>query len=275
VEQIIQYFSTIPSSHRSAILIGGLTFFFLIESAIPLFHFNFDKKKHTGINLFFTLTTVIINFFLAGIILKLSDYLVANKIGLLYLIELPNWAFALIGLMILDLVGAWLAHYLEHTIKWMWMFHLIHHSDPLVDTTTANRHHPGESVIRVFFTIIAVAITGAPMWLVMMYQSLSVILSQFNHANIRLPKSIDKAMSWIIISPDMHKVHHHYKMPLTNTNYGNIFAFWDRIFGTFAEVENPLDIKYGIDTYPLPEEHSDISALLKIPFQPYRPPTQD
>jgi len=185
---------------------------------------------------------------------------------------MPLWLFALVGLLLLDLIGAWFIHWLQHQVKWMWKFHLIHHSDTWVDTTTANRHHPGESVFRAVFTLLAVAIAGAPIWLVYFYQSLSVVLSQFNHANIRLPKWLDTAIAWVIVSPDMHKAHHHYTQPLTDTNYGNIFSCWDRIFRTFVFVKDTGSLHYGIDTYPAEEENNRMGALLKMPFGAYRPP---
>lgn len=276
MEQIISYFETIPSLHRSIILLGGLTLGFSIESIIPLFRFRFNRWKHAGINIFFTATTVLINFVFAFIILKLSGYLVENKYGLLYIFHLPNWLFMIIGLLGLDLIGAWLAHFLEHKVRWMWMFHLVHHTDPGVDATTANRHHPGESLIRVFFTLLGITIMGAPMWLIMLYQSLSVVLSQFNHMNVGLPKWLDTFISFIVVSPDMHKVHHHYKLPYTNTNYGNIFSFWDRFFLTFAKVKNVrTDLVYGLDTFPAKKEHSNLGYLLAMPFKKYRAPRTD
>ncbi|MCU0394016.1 MAG: sterol desaturase family protein [Thermoflexibacter sp.] len=273
METVINYFETIPSSYRAGILIGGLVFFWILEGIIPLFPRNYNQIKHAWINIFFTITTIIINFAFASLILMSSDWVVANKFGLLYIIEMPTWVFMIIGMLVLDLVGAYFIHWLEHKTRWMWRFHLIHHTDTHVDTTTANRHHPGESVFRAIFTTIAVLITGAPIWLVMLYQSLSALLSQFNHANITLPKWLDDSLSWIIVSPNMHKVHHHYTLPLTDTNYGNIFSIWDRIFGTFAYIENPKSLVYGIDTHFKPEENEEMGNLLKIPFQTYRPPT--
>jgi sterol desaturase/sphingolipid hydroxylase (fatty acid hydroxylase superfamily) len=154
----------------------------------------------------------------------------------------------------------------------MWRFHLVHHTDTHVDTTSANRHHPGESVFRFAFTALAILVVGAPFWLVMLYQALSAALSQFNHANIQLPIGLDRAISWVIVSPDMHKVHHHYMLPHTDTNFGNIFAIWDRLFGTFSTI-NRSELIYGIDTHLDKDEHSNIGNLLKIPFQTYRAPT--
>ncbi len=136
--------------------------------------------------------------------------------------------------MLLDLIGAYAIHFIEHKIKWMWRFHIVHHADMHVDTTTANRHHPGESVFRAVFTTLAVFISGgAPIWLVMLYQSLSAVLSQFNHANIQLPEGVDKILRVFILTPTMHLVHHHYMRPETDSNFGNIFSIWDKMFKTY------------------------------------------
>jgi sterol desaturase/sphingolipid hydroxylase (fatty acid hydroxylase superfamily) len=105
---------------------------------------------------------------------------------------------------------------------------------------------------------------GAPMWVVMLYQSLSAVLSQFNHANMRLPVAIDNAISWIIVSPNMHKVHHHYQQPQTDSNYGNIFSIWDRLFGTFNYT--PIDqVRYGLDVLNDTTDEN-LGFQLKIPF---------
>ncbi|HEY9704573.1 MAG TPA: sterol desaturase family protein, partial [Allocoleopsis sp.] len=153
MQQIIDYFSTIPSSHRSLILVGGIAFFWIVESAVPLFNFKYKKGNHALINIFFTVTTIVVNFLLAFILLKSSDWAIANKIGILqWMPEMPMWLYMIVGLLLLDLIGAWFVHWTEHKVRWMWRFHLIHHSDRFVDTTTANRHHPGESVFRFIFT---------------------------------------------------------------------------------------------------------------------------
>jgi sterol desaturase/sphingolipid hydroxylase (fatty acid hydroxylase superfamily) len=171
----------------------------------------------------------------------------------------------------LDLVGAYAVHYVEHRWYPLWRFHLIHHTDTFVDTTSANRHHPGESVIRFIFTTIGVLLVGSPMWLVFAYQTLSVIFTQFNHANIVLPRKLDLVLSYFIVSPDMHKIHHHYQLPYTDSNYGNIFSIWDRLFGTYR-YKNRNELIYGIDTHSDPKENNALGNLLKIPFQPIRKP---
>ena len=272
MNEIINYFSTIPSLHRALILVGGIAIFWMIENAFPLFKFEYKKWNHAGINIFFTLTTIVVNFVLAFILLLSADFAVEKKFGLLqWLPEIPLWLFTLIGLLLLDLIGAYLAHLVQHKTKWMWRFHLIHHTDTWIDTTSANRHHPGESVIRFFFTVFAVVISGSPMWLVFLYQSISVVFSQFNHANISLPEKLDKIISYFIVSPNMHKVHHHYVLPYTDSNYGNIFSIWDRLFGTFTSLPKE-DIIYGVDTHMKTAENNKLSNLIQIPFQKHRSP---
>jgi sterol desaturase/sphingolipid hydroxylase (fatty acid hydroxylase superfamily) len=272
MNEIISYFSTIPTLHRSLILASGITLFWLIENAFPLFKFDYKKWQHAGINIFMTLTTIIVNFSLAFILLKTSDWTIVNNFGVLqWLPQMPLWLYALIGLLLLDLIGAYLVHLVEHKVKFLWRFHLIHHTDTWVDTTSGNRHHPGESVIRFIFTTLGVLIVGSPMWMVFMYQTISVVSTQFTHANISLPKKLDAFLSYFIVSPNMHKVHHHYMLPYTDSNYGNIFSVWDRLFGTFMYLPKE-EIVYGIDTYMEPEDNNQLNNLLKIPFKNQRSP---
>ena len=270
MQTLIDYFGNMPSLHRTLLLVGGLTLFWVIESTMPFFHFSYNKWRHGLSNIFFTLTTAAVNLPLAFLLVMASDWVTAENIGVLQWIAMPLWAQMLVGLLLLDLIGAWLIHYTEHHVKWMWRFHLVHHIDQQIDTTSGNRHHPGESVFRFAFTALAVVVAGAPMWLVMLYQSLSVVFTQFNHANWRFPAWLDKTLSWLVVTPGMHRVHHHYRLPYSDTNYGNLFSIWDRLFGTFVQVDNQK-LVYGVDTHMEAEKTTNIGAMLKVPFQPYRP----
>ena len=273
METLFNYFETIPSSHRSLILVGGITFFWLLEGALPLFLFNYKKWKHAIPNLFFTATTVIINFSLAFLLLFTADWVQINNFGIInWMPKMPLWLYILLGVVLLDFFGAYLAHYTEHKIKPLWMIHLVHHSDHKVDTTTANRHHPLESIIRFGFTLFGVLVVGAPIAIVMIYQSMSLVFTQFNHANIKIPRSVDKLLSYVIVSPDMHKVHHHNLLPYTDANYGNIFSIWDRLLGTYMHLDREK-IVYGVDTFPDEKRNSSLKELLKQPFQKYQKPT--
>src|SRR5690242_15897319 len=159
---LIEYFQHLSPLTRSLFLAGGLVFFWMLESIIPLFSFSYKRWRHAGLNLFFTLTTVVINFIFAFAITIISDWAVHTNFGLLHIVHLPVWLYVLLGLLFLDLISAYWIHYIQHQVKWMWKFHLIHHADTWVDTTTANRHHPGESIFRAVFTLIAVFVSGAP-----------------------------------------------------------------------------------------------------------------
>ena len=270
MNEIVAYFQNIPSTHRSFLIVGGITLFWIIENGFPLFKFKYNKWQHASINIFFTLTTIVVNFTLAIILYKSSVWVTENNFGILHWLSIKSLLLqAIIGLLLMDLIGAYTAHWVQHKTKILWRFHLIHHTDTWIDTTTANRHHPGESVIRFLFTTLAIIIVGAPIWLFFLYQTLSVFLSQFNHANITLPEKLDGFISCFIVSPNMHKVHHHYILPYTDSNYGNIFSVWDRLFGTFLAL--PMsEIIYGVDTHMSSEEHNKLSSLLKIPFKSHK-----
>ncbi len=272
MDTIITYFSAMPTTHRSALLIGGLAIFLLIENAAPLFSIKkYNRVKHTGLNIFFTFTTILVNLSMAFLLVMTAQWVATSGFGVMnWMSGAPVVLTALVGLMLMDLVGAWLVHYIEHHVTWMWKFHLIHHTDQHVDTTSANRHHPGESVIRFVFTLVAIMVAGAPVWMIFLYQSLSLVMTQFNHSNVAMPKWLDDALVLVLCTPNMHRVHHHYRQPYSDTNYGNIFSFWDRIFGTYVVVDNKKLI-YGVDTHMDKHEANNIGYLLKIPFLPYRP----
>tara|TARA_A200000113_G_scaffold66038_1_gene57291 strand:+ start:3140 stop:3976 length:837 start_codon:yes stop_codon:yes gene_type:complete len=275
MEEIINYFETIPSLHRSIILVGGITFFWFLEGFFPMVKFNYKKWKHAIPNFFFTFTTIVINFIFAFLLLNVSDWTSHAEFGLLHwLPTLPLWMDVLLGVLLLDLIGAYLPHFVEHKIKPLWMIHLVHHSDPQVDTTTANRHHPLESLVRFIFTLIGVGFVGTSIGIIMLYQALSVVSTQFNHANIKIPKRLDRWISYLVVSPDMHKIHHHYRLPYTDTNFGNIFSVWDRLFGTFSYMDRSKVI-YGVDVFPDEKKNTQIGSLLRQPFEKYQRPTMD
>ena len=265
--ELINFFSDVPLSFRTSILLGGIVFFWVLEGMIPLYSFRYKKINHALLNIFFTTTTAIIGFGFAFLLLKSTLYVGGEQIGVIHIFNLPIWADVIISLLLLDLIGAYLVHFIQHKIPWMWKFHLVHHSDMNVDVTTGLRHHPGETVFRIIFTIIGVFVSGASIGMVMLYQSLSVLFAHITHANISIPKKIDVILSYILVTPNMHKIHHHYEMPLTDSNYGNIFSIWDRLFNTFSFINKQKSVVYGIDTYMDKSETNNLGTLLSIPFK--------
>jgi len=265
--ELIDFFSDVPLSFRTSILLGGIVFFWVLEGMIPLYSFGYKKINHALLNLFFTTTTAIIGFGFAFLLLQSTLYVGIEQIGVIHIFNLPIWADVIISLLLLDLIGAYLVHFIQHKVSWMWKFHLVHHTDMNVDVTTGLRHHPGETVFRIIFTIIGVFVSGASIGMVMLYQSLSVLFAHITHANINIPKKIDFILSYFLVTPNMHKIHHHYEMPLTDSNYGNIFSIWDRLFNTFSFINKQKSVVYGIDTYMDKSETNNLGTLLSIPFK--------
>ena len=266
---ILEHFQTLEQRplERMAILVGGLLLFWIIEGAIPLFslHYKKNKLRHAGVNFIFTFIHLIIHTGLAVVIVMLADWCLHNGFGLVYWFNAGVLLTIVTGVLALDF-SSWLVHLVMHKVRLLWRFHLIHHSDTNVDVTTGLRHHPGDSLLRGIFFIIFIFISGAPVYSVMIYQTLVVISTAFTHANISFPKKIDRALSFILVSPNMHKVHHHWKQPYTDTNYGAVFSFWDRLLGTFGRLDIK-DIRYGLDKYYGGEKDEDIASLMKKPFQ--------
>jgi sterol desaturase/sphingolipid hydroxylase (fatty acid hydroxylase superfamily) len=269
VDSVIEYFSNLEQRpfERMAFLVGGLLIFWIIEGAIPLIPLNYKKNKyrHAGVNFLFTILHLIIHTILAIFIIKLSDWCAAEQFGMVYWFNAGIAGAILIGVLALDF-SSWLVHLVMHKVPLLWRFHLVHHSDTNVDVTTGLRHHPGDSILRGLFFILLIFVSGAPMYSVMIYQTLVVLTTAFTHANIRLPLLLDRTLSLVLVSPNMHKVHHHWKQPYTDSNYGAVFSIWDRIFGTFKKLR-PAEIRYGLDRHYPAEKDEDFLMLLKKPFQ--------
>ncbi len=270
LENLIAYFSTLEKRplERMAFLVGGLLFFWILEGAIPFIGLSYKKNKvkHAAVNFAFTVIHLIIHTFLAVVIILISDFCKANGFGLVHWVNAGVLGTIIISFLVLDFFGGWLVHITEHKVPSLWRFHVIHHADNNVDVTTGLRHHPGESVVRGLFFFAGILVSGAPMYAVMIFQTILVLATAFTHANINLPKKIDAALSWIFVSPNMHKVHHHYKQPYTDSNYGAVLSIWDRMLGTFLKLDKK-DIKYGIDRYYNNQHDEHFIELMTHPFK--------
>jgi sterol desaturase/sphingolipid hydroxylase (fatty acid hydroxylase superfamily) len=268
-QSIIDHFQTLESRpvERFVLLVGGMLLLWIVEGAIPLLSLAYKKNKwrHASINFTFTVIHLIIHTGFAILIVGLSDICKAGGFGITQWLHTSVLGTIVISFLVLDFFGGWLVHLVQHKTRFLWRFHVIHHSDNNVDVTTGLRHHPIESVLRGIFFLMGVIVAGAPMYAVMIFQTLLVLATQFTHANISLPKWLDKPLSYIIVSPNMHKVHHHWQQPYTDSNYGAVLAIWDRLFGTFEQLD-PSAIKYGLDRYYPNEQDENFGMLMRSPF---------
>ncbi len=268
-QQLLDYFGTLEQRplERMLFLVAGMLMLWLIEGAIPLISLQYKKNKlrHATINFSFTIMHLIIHTGFAVLIILISDFCKATNFGLSQWLNASSiWAI-IITFFALDFFGGWLVHLVQHKMKVLWRFHIVHHSDNNVDVTTGLRHHPFESVLRGIFFMAGVLVAGAPIYAVMIYQTILILIVQFTHANISLPKWLDKLVSFVIVSPNMHKVHHHWQQPFTDSNYGAVLAIWDRIFGTYQQLD-PSQIRYGLDRYYPNEQDENFIMLLRKPF---------
>src|SRR6185369_16431355 len=231
---LVNYFQTLERHpvQRMAFIVGGLLIFWIIEGAIPLFPLHYKKNKinHAAVNFGFTVIHLIIHTGIAIFIVLLCDWCRNQSFGLVYWLNANILFTIIIWVLALDF-SSWLVHWVMHKIRPLWAFHLIHHTDNNVDVTTGLRHHPGDSILRGLFFLLLIFISGAPVYAVMIYQTLLVLSTAFTHANIRLPGWLDKSLSFFLVSPNMHKVHHHWKQPFTDSNYGAVFSIWYRLLG--------------------------------------------
>lgn len=246
IENFIRFIEIMPPWQKMLAVIGSLVFCWLLEWWVPLFKFSYNKIKHAGINLSFFVGISVINLIFGLILVNGLWYFEQYKLGLFFHLKMPLVFEVLFAVLILDFVAQYLVHFCLHKIKWMWKFHRIHHSDKYLDATSGTRHHPGDYLLREIFSFIALVLLGIPVAYYFLFRFLTIFFTYINHANIRVPKKLNYILGWVFVTPDIHKIHHHYQQPWTDSNYGNIFSFWDRIFGTLIDADSKK-VVYGLD----------------------------
>ncbi|HEY0724332.1 MAG TPA: sterol desaturase family protein [Pyrinomonadaceae bacterium] len=235
-----------------------------LESIIPLYRFRSSRVRHAMPNVVLMLMLVITNLGFSFCSAYLADFSVRNGIGLFSFLRLPTLGQIILGVLALDLF-AYFAHVLLHKSWLGWQFHRVHHSENAVDVTTAFRQHPGETIWRILWQLAAIMIFGIPLWVVVVYLIMSGLNAELEHANIRLNRRVDWFLRLLIVTPNMHKVHHSRDQRETDSNYSNIFSLWDRVFGSHTPETNFRELSYGLDGFDGGERQT-LSGLLKMPF---------
>ena len=154
--------------------------------------------------------------------------------GLLNQFAPPYWLAVMLAVIALDL-AIYLQHVMFHAVPVLWRLHMVHHADLDFDVTTGARFHTIEIVLSMGIKFAAIAVIGAPAVAVLIFEILLNGTSMFNHGNVRLPAALDRALRWLVVTPDMHRVHHSLNPYETNSNFGFNLPWWDRLFGTYRD----------------------------------------
>ena len=191
----------------------------------------------------------------------------ARGFGLFNTIALPAWVAVVASVLILDL-AIYLQHVLFHAVPALWRLHRMHHADLEIDVTTGLRFHPIEILLSLLIKFAVVAALGAPALAVLIFEVLLNATSMFNHSNIRMPLGLDRVLRWIVVTPDMHRVHHSILVRETNSNFGFNLPWWDRLFGTYRPqpAAGHEGMTIGIDQFRDPRE----LRLDRMLVQPFR-----
>lgn len=191
----------------------------------------------------------------------------SQQMGLLHFFLMPEPLAILVSVILLDCAVYW-QHRLTHIVPLLWLFHRVHHTDTAFDVSTAVRFHPLEILASLIYKTAIVAIIGADPWAVVIYETLLSGFALFNHGNVHLPGRLDRALRKLIVTPDMHRVHHSSKMVETNSNYGNMLSVWDRIFSSYtvAPADDPQRMEIGLETFRDTQSQS-LWASLWLPFR--------
>jgi len=209
-----------------------VAFLFSLETLVPAFRQRPNRSNRWPTN--FGLG--VISAGLAAIIpvstVSAAEWASRMGIGLLNEIEIPLWACICTTLVMYSLT-VYLFHVMEHKTAWLWRLHRVHHLDTHLDASTSQRHHPLELMIMVVILAAVTILFGLTYWVVIIYEALEAGVDLFSHANIRLPQSLDRIVRWVLVTPNMHSLHHSSHQPETDSNYGNLFTVWDRLFGTY------------------------------------------
>lgn len=162
-------------------------------------------------------------------------------------------AVLIAGLLVLDLLS-YLVHRLQHGVFLLWRFHAVHHADIDVDVSTTIRHHPVEYVLNATIGSLVMVMIGTPLWVLPVYALLAAATDAFQHSNIGFPASLDAALSWLLITPGLHRVHHSVLIRHHDTNFGGVLSVWDRLFGTLRAIpaEEGDALRFGLSEMPAP-----------------------
>jgi sterol desaturase/sphingolipid hydroxylase (fatty acid hydroxylase superfamily) len=260
--------TTIPveylSHTKTAVTVGVLAVLWAWETWLPFFERREKRLRHAGRNLAVALlNSVILAVAVSAGVSLVAGWAQQNGWGLLHAVEPSSWARLVLAVVLLD-GWMYLWHRANHKFPLLWRFHRMHHSDTQMDVTTATRFHLGEHVGASVLRAALIPILGFDVWELIVYDTLLIAVTMLHHANISLGLS-DGWLRWLIVTPDMHKVHHSSWRPETDSNYSTVFSWWDRLFGSFRMRSDPKTLVFGLPEFPDPGWQT-VWGMLQTPF---------
>jgi sterol desaturase/sphingolipid hydroxylase (fatty acid hydroxylase superfamily) len=194
--------------------------------------------------------------------------------GLLNHYDIAAWGAVIAAVILLD-VAIYLQHAMFHAIPILWRLHRMHHADLDIDVTTGARFHPVEILLSMLIKFAVIAALGIPAAAVLVFEVLLNASSMFNHSNVRIALPVDAALRWLVVTPDMHRVHHSVERDETNSNFGFNFSVWDRLFGTYRSQPRAghESMTIGIPDFRQAGECNKLKGMLMIPFRTGRAAT--
>jgi sterol desaturase/sphingolipid hydroxylase (fatty acid hydroxylase superfamily) len=220
---------------RPVIFVGLLLGFGIIEFLLPRRTLKPIKTKRWITNLLIIfIDSVLVKLLFKTAAIGVALWAVINGYGLFNFIEAPYWLAFGLSFAVLDF-SIWLTHVASHKIPILWKIHRMHHSDVDIDASTGIRFHPFEIVLSMCWKFLVVLVLGAPVLSVLIFEIVLNSGALFNHSNIKIPLKFDRILRWIIVTPDMHRVHHSVISREHNSNYGFNLSIWDKIFSTYVD----------------------------------------
>ena len=254
---------------RMGFFFGVFALVALWELASPRRALQLTRRQRWTANLgIVLLNTVIVRLLFPAAAVGMAALGVEKGWGLLNNFDVPFWLAVPLAVMAMDFV-IWLQHVMVHAVPALWRLHRVHHADLDYDLTTGARFHPIEIVLSMGIKFATIALLGAPVLAVVVFEVLLSACAMFNHGNIRLPAALDSALRWFLVTPDVHRVHHSVEDDESNSNFGFNLTWWDRLFGTYREQPRAgqLGMTIGIHDHTDPHEVARLPGMLALPFK--------
>ena len=256
-------------SIRLSFFIGVFVVIAIWEIVLPRRLPSISKAKRWFNNIsLVVLNTVVIRLLFPTAAVGVSIGVQQKNWGLFNQFELPLALEVVLCVIVLDLV-IYLQHVMMHFVPLFWRLHRVHHADPDYDLTTGTRFHTLEIVFSMLIKFAAIVLLGPPLIAALIFEVVLTATAMFNHGNVYLPEKIDRVLRLLLVTPDMHRVHHSIQPAFTHSNFGFSLPWWDRLFGTYRPQppDSHTEMEIGLPDYCHPEQVSRLDQMLMIPFK--------